>query len=79
MGVLQDHQKRIAQLRDSLDRLLKLYERLYELHNQSLALAKAREPGHEVKLQALREEAEGLHDEIGMLREYLDADRSARS
>jgi hypothetical protein len=73
MGALQDHQRRIAQLRDGLSRLLQLHERLHELHAQSMALAKARPQGHEEKIQALREEAEGLIDEIGLMREQLEA------
>jgi hypothetical protein len=55
--------------------LLQLYDRLYQLHNESMALAKARTPGYEAQVQALREEAEGMQDEISMLREYLGEKR----
>lgn len=73
MGVLQEHQERIAKLRDGLTRLLELHRRVHDLHSESMALAKMRDPGKDNQVQALREQAISLHEEIAMLREYLEA------
>lgn len=77
MGALQDHQKRVGRLRDSLSRLLQLHERLHALHAESMVLAKARSAGHEEKIQALRDEAEGLIAEVDMMREQMERTESA--
>jgi hypothetical protein len=72
MSQLQRHRHRVGQLREGLNRLLALHRKVHDLHVESLALARARQPGHEEKVRALRQQAADLHDEIAMLREHLE-------
>jgi hypothetical protein len=72
MGALQDHQTRVSKLRDGLNRLLALHQKLHALHSEGQMITRARQGGQERRIQALREEAQGVLDEIDMLRESLD-------
>jgi len=72
MDVLQEHRKRVTTLRDGLSRLLDLHRKVHDLHSESMAIAKARQPESEEKIRALREQARDLHQEIEMVREQLD-------
>ncbi len=72
MGVLEDHQRRIAALREGLTRLLQLHRRLHDLHAEGLALVRSGDPNQGEQVRALHDQARVLLREIAHLRRSLD-------
>lgn len=72
MGVLEEHQGRIAALREGLTRLLQLHKHLHDLHAEGLAVARSGDPNQAEQVRALQEQARVLHREIAILRGTLD-------
>ena len=72
MGVLEDHQGRIGEMREGLDRLVQLHKRAHDLNLECVKIAKSSDPGKEQKILALREQLQTLGTEIATLRKTLE-------
>lgn len=69
MEVLAAHQERIAGMRETLDRLIGLHRRLYELRSQSWREQESGDPDRAEVLEALHQQIDDIESETGLLRE----------